>query len=89
MVVAFARNVCVYLYKMKPVRDIAKNIRHFDYTVGVCNHYCKNKPIKTNFYDWFTYLDDKFIKRMCEKCAIRERWGYKHSQNKGYKKWVG
>ena len=44
---------------------------------------------KCNFYDWFTYLDSKFIKRMCEKCALREKWGYNYKQQKGYKRWVG
>ena len=85
-----ARNVCVhFLWKMKPVRDIANNIKHFDYMLGVCNHYCRNKPKRTNFYDWFGYLDGRFIKRMCEKCALRERWGYNFKQQKGYKRWVG
>ena len=44
---------------------------------------------KCNFYDWFTYLDGKFIKRMCEKCALREKWGYNYKQSKGYKRWAG
>ena len=74
---------------MKPVKNIASNIKHVDYMVGVCNHYCRNEPRKANFYDWFGYLDGRFIKRMCEKCALRERWGYRYKQQKGYKRWVG
>ena len=55
----------------------------------VCDHYCKKKAKKCNFYDWFTYLDGKFIKRMCEKCALREKWGYNFKQTKGFKAWRG
>ena len=51
-----------------------------------CDHYCKNKVKKCNFYDWYSYLDHKFIKRMCEKCALRERWGYRYKSQKGYKR---
>ena len=25
---------------------------------------------------------------MCEKCALREKWGYNYKQQKGYKRWV-
>ena len=85
-----AKNVCAYSYrKMKPVKNIANNIKHVDYMVGICNHYCRNQPRKANFYDWFGYLDGRFIKRMCEKCALRERWGYNYKQQKAYKRWVG
>ena len=72
---------------MKPVKDIAKNIKHVDYMVAVCNHFCKNEPRKRNFYDWYSYLDNEFIKRMCEQCALREMWGYHFRQKDGYKKW--
>ena len=73
---------------MRSVKDIAHHMKYGDYCVAICNHYCNNKAKKCNFYDWFTYLDHKFIKRMCEKCALRERWGYNYKQQKGYKKWV-
>ena len=74
---------------MKPVKDIKSNIKFADYMVAVCNHYCKNQPRKVNFYDWFTYLEGKFIKRMCEMRALRERWGYNYKSVKAYKRWVG
>ena len=56
---------------MRSVRNIASNIKYGDYGTDICNHYCNKKPKKGNFYDWFNYLDGKFIKRMCEKCALR------------------
>ncbi len=73
---------------MRTVENIAKNMRFNDHCVDVCNHYCDKKPKKCNFYDWFTYLDDKFIKKMCEQCALREIWGYNYKQRKGYKNWA-
>ena len=72
---------------MQPVKDIAYNIRWADYKLDICNHYCKNKPRKCNFYNWHTYLDNKFIKQMCENCALREMWGYNYKQRKGFQKW--
>ena len=74
---------------MRAVRDIATNIKHREYMVGICDHYCNKKPKKCNFYDWYSYLDDEFIKTMCEQCALRERWGYNYKQSKGYKIWAG
>ena len=73
---------------MRAVRDIAVNMIYGDYCIAICNHYCDNKPKKGNFYDWFTYLDHKFIKRMCQQCALRERWGYNYKSQRGYKKWI-
>ena len=70
-------------------KNIANNIKFTDYKLGICNHYCNNKPKKTNFYNWYSYIDGEFIKVMCESCAIRERWGYHHKQRKGYKAWAG
>ena len=52
-----------------------------------CNHYCKNTAKKGNFYSWYTFLDNKYIKTMCEKCAKRETWGSYFNSNKNYKKW--
>ena len=49
---------------MKEVKDISSSMKHGDYAVGICDHYCNKKAKKCNFYDWFTYLDHKFIKRM-------------------------
>ena len=72
---------------MQPVKDIAYNIKWADYKLDICNHYCSNKPKKGNFYDWYGYLDNRFIKRMCEACALRERWGYNYKQRKAYKIW--
>ena len=74
---------------MKAVKDISVNIQFDDYSVYVCNHYCNNKAKKCNFYNWYTYLELKFIKRICENCALREMWGYNYKQSKGYKRWVG
>ena len=74
---------------MRSVKDIASNIKYGDYTIAICDHYCKKKMKKCNFYDWFTYLDGKFIKRMCENCALREKCGYNYKQTKGYKQWAG
>ena len=51
---------------MRAVRDIAYNMKFGDYCVAICNHYCNNKPKKGNFYDWYSYLGNEFIKRMCE-----------------------
>ena len=72
---------------MRPIRDIDYNMKFGDHCVAICNHYCNNKPKKCNFYDWYSYLEGKFIKRMCEKCALRERWGYNYKQRKAYKIW--
>jgi len=72
---------------MKSVKDISFSIKYKNYTTSICNHYCNNKTKKCNFYDWFTYLDNKFIKSMCETCALREAWGYNYKQKKGYKLW--
>ena len=74
---------------MQSVRNISNNIKFGDYGIAICDHYCKKKAKKCNFYDWFTYLDGKFIKRMCEKCALREKWGYNYKQTKGFKAWHG
>ncbi len=67
--------------------DIANNMRLSGYYLDICNHYCNNKRKKCNFYDWYTFLDGKFIKRMCESCALREVWGHNYKSKKGFKKW--
>ena len=72
---------------MRTVKDIANNMIFGNYCLAICNHYCNNKPKKCNFYDWFTHLDHKFIKRMCQDCPLRETWGYNYKQRKGYKQW--
>tara|TARA_Y100000114_G_C11626816_1_gene262409 strand:+ start:429 stop:653 length:225 start_codon:yes stop_codon:yes gene_type:complete len=72
---------------MREVKDISPSMKYGDYILGICDHYCNKKAKKCNFYDWFTYLDHKFIKRMCEACALRETWGYNYKQRKGYKLW--
>ena len=74
---------------MRIVKDIANNIRFKYYGASICSHFCSGKTKKCNFYDWFGYFDGKFIKQMCEKCALRERWGYNYKQQKKYKSWVG
>ena len=71
------------------MKDVASNMKFGDYGTMICNHYCNNKPKKCNFYDWYSYLEDKFIKRMCEQCALRERWGYNYKRSRGYNAWVG
>ena len=53
----------------------------------VCDHYCKKTPHNTRWYKWYSYLDHEFIKLMCEKCALREAWGYNYKQKKKYKRW--
>ena len=74
---------------MRAVKNIANNMKFGDYCVGICDHYCNKVQKKCNFYDWFTYLDHQFIKRMCVNCALRERWGYNYKQRKKYKEWAG
>ena len=74
--------------RVRSVKDIASNLKWGDYGMATCNHYCKNKVKKCNFYDWYSYLDHNFIKRMCEKCALREKWGHYYKSQKGYKKWL-
>ena len=51
MVVVIAGNVCVYfLWKMKPVRDIANNIKHFDYRKEIENYmHVFHGPIRASF----------------------------------------
>ena len=73
---------------MPPVRDIANNMKFGDYCLAICNHYCHKRTVKTDFFDWLTYFDGKFIKTMCVSCALREAWGYSYKQNKHYKKWI-
>tara|TARA_Y100000296_G_scaffold56248_1_gene64536 strand:+ start:2732 stop:2959 length:228 start_codon:yes stop_codon:yes gene_type:complete len=70
------------------MNNIGNNMIFKGNVLGVCNHYCKNKPYKGNFYNWFSYLDHEFIKTMCEKCALRETWGYNYKQRTKYKKWL-
>tara|TARA_R100001594_G_scaffold148865_1_gene205136 strand:+ start:3471 stop:3677 length:207 start_codon:yes stop_codon:yes gene_type:complete len=56
--------------------------------IGICDHFCNKKTKKTDFYKWFSYLDNEFIKEMCESCALREKWGYNYKQTKGFKSWA-
>ena len=72
----------------RSMKDISNNMRYAGNKLAICNHYCNAKPYKTKFYKWFTYLGMKFIKEMCEKCALREVWGYNYKQTKNYKNWI-
>ena len=52
-------------------------------------HQDKKDPEDQLFKDPIPYDDKvKFMKAMCEKCALREIWGYNYKQQKGYKKWI-
>ena len=70
------------------MKHISTNMRYAGKRVEVCDHFCRKKVRNTKFYHWFTFLDNKFIKTMCEKCALREAWGYNYKQTKYYRKWV-
>ena len=73
----------------KEMKNISYNMLYVGKKLDICNHYCNKRAKKTDFFDWFTALDNKFIKTMCIACALREAWGYSYKQNKHYKKWVG
>lgn len=70
------------------MNNISNNMKYYNYCHNKCNHYCNNAYKKCNFYDWFGFFDNRFIKRMCESCALRETWGYHYKQTKGFKKWA-
>ena len=69
-------------------KDIAQNMLFVGKKIQICNHFCDRKPRQTTFYKWYSYLDHKFLKEMCEPCALRESWGYNYKQTKNYKKWI-
>ena len=70
------------------MKDISNNMKYVGRRVAVCNHFCNNKPYNGRFYDWYSFFENKLLKTMCEKCALREVWGYNYKQNKHYKKWI-
>ena len=70
------------------MKDISNSMKFSGKKLMICNHFCNNKPRNTKFYRWFSYLDNKFIKEICEKCALRESWGYNYKQTKHYKRWI-
>jgi len=83
-----AVSVCSGSWQIRNMKNISHNIKYAGKKTDICNHFCKNKPCNTKFYHWFTTIDGEFIKTMCEKCALREAWGYNYKSNKHYKKWV-
>ena len=84
----YARSVCFILWRNRNMKNIGYNIKYVGKKLAICNHFCKNKPRNTKFYHWFTHIDGEFIKEMCEKCALREAWGYNYKSNKHYKQWI-
>ena len=72
---------------MKEMKNLSINMRYAGKKLAICNHYCNKRARKTDFFDWFTYLDNKFIKTMCMACAFREVWGYNYKQTKHFKRW--
>ena len=69
-------------------KDISSTMKYVGRKIATCGHYCEKKPRNTDFYSWYSYLDGKFIRLMCEKCALREAWGYNYKQTKNYKNWI-
>ena len=69
-------------------KDIAVNMKFAGEMLAICNHFCKNTPHKCKFYHWHSYLEGEFIKTMCQKCALREIWGYNYKSTKGYRRWL-
>ena len=70
------------------MKDISHNMRYAGKELAICDHFCNKQARNTKFYHWFSHLEDKLLKTMCESCALREVWGYKYRQNKNYKKWI-
>ena len=74
-------------YLLKNILDISPRMRYDGKRSDTCNHFCKNQPYNGHYFKWFTYIDNKYIRTMCMKCALRETWGYNYKQQKNYKKW--
>lgn len=70
-------------------KDISRNMKYAGKQTAQCDHFCNKRFRNTKFYHWFSYLNMEFIKKMCEKCALREVWGYHYKQQRGYKRWAG
>ena len=73
---------------MKNPCDIKHNMKYAGKQTAICDHFCNKKVRNAKFYHWFANADGKFIKEMCEKCALREAWGYNYTSNKHYKTWI-
>ena len=73
---------------MGKMNNINNTMRYAGKKLAICDHFCRKKPKNTEFYHWFSFLENVFIKTMCEKCALREAWGYNYKQTKNYKKWI-
>ena len=71
-----------------PNKNISPRMKLVGRIEARCNHYCKNEARKMKFYDWYSYLDNEFIKRMCRKCALRETWGYNYKSSRNFKSWL-
>tara|TARA_Y100000310_G_scaffold236100_1_gene239260 strand:- start:316 stop:534 length:219 start_codon:yes stop_codon:yes gene_type:complete len=70
-------------------KDMRHNMKYAGKMTAECDHFCSKRVCNAKFYHWFSYLDKEFIKTMCEKCALREMWGYNYKQQRGYKRWIG
>ena len=70
------------------MNNINNTMRYAGKKLATCDHFCNKKSYNTKFYHWFSYFEMEFIKEMCEKCALREAWGYNYKQTKHYKKWI-
>ena len=69
------------------MKNIARYMIFAGNKLDTCNHYCNNMAKKGNFYHWYSYLGNNYLKQMCEKCAKREVWGTYFKSNRHYKKW--
>ena len=69
-------------------KDISINMKHAGKREAICDHYCKKQVRNTEFYHWYSFLDTKYLKTMCVKCALRETWGYNYKSSTKYKKWA-
>ena len=49
-----------------------------------CDNYKMNAP----FYEWHSEITKNFLGIICRRCAIRELFGSKFSNNPRYKKWT-
>ena len=76
------------IWEGRIVKHINDNMRYAGKKTDICDHFCKKKPKQTEFFHWFSFFDNEYIKMMCMTCALREVWGYNYKSNKHYKKWV-
>ena len=49
-----------------------------------CGAYKYNAPI----FEWYSLFDDRFLGTICQKCAVREKFGSNYKNNNRYKRWI-